>query len=115
MIKKDELITMNDGEYFILETLIYDGVEYGFANKIDENDEPLNIYKLIYNENGINKVLEDEKIINILLPLFEELITKEKIDSIEKQMDTLFHQITQTKDDITRKNLVINILIYQIN
>ena len=44
MIKKDELITMNDGEYFILETLIYDGVEYGFANKIDENDEPLNIY-----------------------------------------------------------------------
>ena len=37
----------------------------------------LNIYKLIYNDNGINKVLEDEKIINILLPLFEELITKE--------------------------------------
>ena len=67
MIKKDELITMNDGEYFILETLIYDGVEYGFANKIDENDEPLNIYKLIYNENGINKVLE----------LFEEIVTKE--------------------------------------
>ena len=64
MIKKDELITMNDGEYC-------------FANKIDENDEPLNIYKLIYNENGINKVLENEKIINILLPLFEELITKE--------------------------------------
>ena len=31
--------------------------------------------------------------------------TKEKIDSIEKQMDTLFHQITQTKDDITRKKL----------
>lgn len=77
MIKKDELITMNDGEYFILETLIYDGVEYGFANKIDENDEPLNIYKLIYNENGINKVLEDEKTANILLPLFEEIVTKE--------------------------------------
>lgn len=77
MIKKDELITMNDGEYFILETLIYDGIEYGFANKIDENDEPLNIYKLIYNGNGINKVLEDEKIANILLPLFEELLTKE--------------------------------------
>ena len=31
--------------------------------------------------------------------------TKEKIDSIEKQKDTLFHQITQTKDDITRKKL----------
>ena len=31
--------------------------------------------------------------------------TKEKIDSIKKQMDTLFHQITQTKDDITRKKL----------
>ena len=68
MIKKDELVTMNDGEYFILETLIYDSIEYG---------EPLNIYKLIYNENGINKVLENEKIINILLPLFEELITRE--------------------------------------
>lgn len=77
MIKKDELVTMNDGEYFILETLIYDGIEYGFANKIDKNDESLNIYKLIYNDNGINKVLEDEKIINILLPLFEELITRE--------------------------------------
>ena len=81
MIKKDELITMNDGEYFILETLIYDGVEYGFANKIDENDEPLNIYKLIYNENGINKVLEDEKTANYLssvsYALFEEIVTKE--------------------------------------
>lgn len=33
MIKKDELITMNDGEYFILETLIYDGVEYGLRIK----------------------------------------------------------------------------------
>ena len=90
MIKKDELITMNDGEYFILETLIYDGIEYGFANKIDENDEPLNVYKLVYIENGINKVLEDEKIANIsfifmellnffiiLLQLFEEILTKE--------------------------------------
>lgn len=76
MIKKDELITMNDGEYFILETLIYDDIEYGFANKIDKNDESLNVYKLIYNENGINKVLEDEKIINILLPLFEEILIK---------------------------------------
>ena len=38
MIKKDELITMNDGEYFVLETLIYDSIEYGFANKIDENE-----------------------------------------------------------------------------
>ena len=27
MIKKDELVTMNDGEYFILETLIYDSIE----------------------------------------------------------------------------------------
>ena len=77
MIKKDELITMNDGEYFVLETLIYDSIEYGFANKINENDEPLNIYKLVYNENGINKVLEDEKTANILLPLFEEILTKE--------------------------------------
>ena len=66
-----------DGEYFVLETLIYDSIEYGFANKIDENDEPLNIYKLVYNENGINKVLEDEKTANILLPLFEEILTKE--------------------------------------
>lgn len=77
MIRKDELVNMSDGEYFIIETLIYGGVEYGFANKIDSNDEPLNIYKLIYTENGINKVLEDEEIINILLPLFEEIITKE--------------------------------------
>ena len=35
----------------------------------------------------------------------DSMSTKEKIDSIEKQMDTLFHQITQTKDDITRKKL----------
>ena len=35
----------------------------------------------------------------------DSMSTKEKIDSIEKQMDTLFHQISQTKDDITRKKL----------
>ena len=77
MIKKDELITMSDGEYFILETSIYEGIEYGFVIKIDENDESLNIYKIIYSENDTNKVLEDEKIINVLLPLFEELIIED--------------------------------------
>lgn len=84
MIKKDEFVNMNDGEYFILETLIYDGIEYGFANKIDENDKSLNIYKIIYSENDTDKVLENEKIINILLPLFEELITKDVQEAMQK-------------------------------
>ena len=84
MIKKDEFVNMYDGEYFILETLIYDGIEYGFANKIDENDESLNIYKIIYSENDTDKVLENENIINILLPLFEELITKDVHEATQK-------------------------------
>ena len=79
--------------------MIYDSIEYGFANKIDENDESLNIYKLVYNENGISKVLEDEKIINILLPLFEKLITKEINE------DLLLKLVATNGDGIVFKNV----------
>jgi len=79
-MNKEDIIKLNDGDYFVLATLMYKDEEYGFVNKIDSNDEVLNEYKIVIKENNDYKVIEDESIISELLPLFEETLTKEVLD-----------------------------------
>lgn len=76
-MEKDDIINLADGEYFIMDVISYHDKDVGFANKIGENDESLNAYKLVEkNENGYS-ILVDEETINILLPIFEDRITNE--------------------------------------
>ena len=77
MIKKDELVRLQDGEYFVLDVIKYGTKTYAFANKIGDNDTILNVYKIIYEEDSNIIVLEEEKILNDLLPIFEERIMEE--------------------------------------
>ncbi len=70
-----------------------------------KNQEEKNDFKSAIEENEERNTLDANNEPITLNEIEDSMSTKEKIDSIEKQMDTLFHQITQTKDDITRKKL----------
>ena len=70
-----------------------------------KNQEEKNDFESVIEENEERNTLDANNEPIALNEIEDSMSTKEKIDSIEKQMDTLFHQITQTKDDITRKKL----------
>ena len=70
-----------------------------------KNQEEKNDFESAIEENEERNTLDANNEPITLNEIEDSMSTKEKIDSIEKQMDTLFHQITQTKDDITRKKL----------
>lgn len=73
---KDEIIKLNDGEYFVIDTIVYDNVEYGLANRLSKDDEPLNEYKVVYMEDGNYKVCTNTILLNAILPKLERKITK---------------------------------------
>ena len=56
---------------------------------------------------SIKDYLEEEMTINVTKDnnIIKSSDIDENVDSINKQMDTLFHQITHEKDDITRRKL----------
>ena len=70
-----------------------------------KNQEEKNDFESAIEENEERNTLDANNEPIALNEIEDSMSTKEKIDSIEKQKDTLFHQITQTKDDITRKKL----------
>ena len=70
-----------------------------------KNQKEKNDFESAIEENEERNTLDANNEPIALNEIEDSMSTKEKIDSIEKQMDTLFHQITQTKDDITRKKL----------
>ena len=70
-----------------------------------KNQEEKNDFESAIEENEERNTLDANNEPIALNEIEDSMSTKEKIDSIEKQMDTLFHQISQTKDDITRKKL----------
>ena len=70
-----------------------------------KNQEEKNDFESAIEENEERNTLDANNEPITLNEIEDSMSTKEKIDSIEKQIDTLFHQITQTKDDITRKKL----------
>ena len=70
-----------------------------------KNQEEKNDFESAIEENEERNTLDANNEPIALNEIEDSMSTKEKIDSIEKQKDTLFHQIAQTKDDITRKKL----------
>ena len=70
-----------------------------------KNQEEKNDFESAIEENEERNTLDANNEPIALNEIEDSMSTKEKIDSIEKQMDTLFHQIAQAKDDITRKKL----------
>lgn len=76
MIKVDDIIKIENEDYFVITSIHYNNIDYFFVNQIDQNDEPLNVYKIVFEDNNKINILTDSDIINILLPQFEEKITE---------------------------------------
>jgi hypothetical protein len=76
MIKIDDIIRIDNEEFFVITNMNYNNIDYFFVNQIDEKDESLNVYKIVFEENNKINVLTDNDLINILLPQFEEKINK---------------------------------------
>ena len=76
MIKIDNIIRIDNEEFFVITNMNYNNIDYFFVNQIDEKDESLNVYKIVFEENNKINVLTDNDLINLLLPQFEEKINK---------------------------------------
>lgn len=75
-IRIDDLIKLEDTQFVILDLIDFSGNKYAFLNKI-VNDNPKEEYRvyLIDDNNEFIRVINDN-LINSLLPIFEENITK---------------------------------------
>ena len=83
-------------------------IEKGIQNDLDiEKDIQKDIEKDIKSANNQTTKQATQNINERFTEISEPMSLKEKIDSIDKQMETLIHQITHTnpKDNITIKNL----------
>ena len=70
-----------------------------------KNNEEENDFESVIEKNVEQSTLDANNEPIALNEIEDSMSINEKIDSIEKQMDTLFHQIAQAKYDITRNKL----------
>lgn len=69
------VITVNDTDYMVLETIDYQGKKYIFTNEIKE-EEPTNDYYIFnVNNNEVTKIVEEE-LLNKLIEEFKTLLAK---------------------------------------
>lgn len=70
------IITLKNNKYIILEKLIYNNSNYIFTNEVrgtEDLTENYYIFKILTNE---ALLITDKKLINILLPKFQEKLSK---------------------------------------
>ena len=70
------VITLENGKYIILEILTYNNNNYAFTNEVigaEDLTENYYIFKILTNE---ALLITDKKLINILLPKFQEKLSK---------------------------------------
>ena len=60
VIKQDDLVTIDGETYFVIVTDDSTGINYGFVNQIDADDNATDIYKIIYKDGSDTKILVDE-------------------------------------------------------
>ena len=63
MIKIDNIIRIDNEEFFVITNMNYNNIDYFFVNQIDEKDESLNVYKIVFEENNKINVLTDNDLI----------------------------------------------------
>lgn len=69
------VITVNDTDYMVLETIDYQGKKYIFTNEIKE-EEPTNDYYIFnINNSEVTKIVEEE-LLNKLIEEFKTLLAK---------------------------------------
>ena len=67
----------NNEEYVTMSVIKENGKEYAFANKFNDKEEPTNEYKIFTMVDDEITVIEDNNLINKLLPIFQKEIEKD--------------------------------------
>ena len=82
-LRIDDLVTLGDKQFVILDIIDFAGKKYTFVNNI-ENDNPTNGFGVyLVEENNFKRVIDDN-MINSLIPIFEENISKRVKDYMKE-------------------------------
>lgn len=71
-LEKKSVFKIENKEYVVLETLVYNGITYGFINEINNENVSEEKYHIIYIKDGNIEFLSNMEIANTLIPLFQE-------------------------------------------
>lgn len=69
------VITVNDTDYMVLETIDYQGKKYIFTNEIKEEEPTDDYYIFNINNSEVTKIVEEE-LLNKLIEEFKTLLAK---------------------------------------
>lgn len=82
-LRIDDLVTLGDKQFVILDIIDFAGKKYTFVNNI-ENDNPTNGFGVyLVEENSFKRVIDDN-MINSLIPIFEENVSKRVKDYMKE-------------------------------
>lgn len=82
-LRIDDLVTLGDKQFVILDIIDFAGKKYTFVNNV-ENDNPTNGFGVyLVEENNFKRVIDDN-MINSLIPIFEENISKRVKDYMKE-------------------------------
>lgn len=82
-LRIDDLVTLGDKQFVILDIIDFAGKKYTFVNNV-ENDNPTNGFGVyLVEENNFKRVIDDN-MINSLIPIFEENVSKRVKDYMKE-------------------------------
>ncbi len=82
-LRINDLVTLGDKQFVILDIIDFAGKKYTFVNNV-ENDNPTNGFGVyLVEENNFKRVIDDN-MINSLIPIFEENISKRVKDYMKE-------------------------------
>lgn len=77
IITNGDVLTINEEKYLVVETARYEEIDYLFANKLTLNEElSKEYYVMKKTETGV-LLVTDEKVLEIILPVFQNKIQKD--------------------------------------
>ena len=79
-ISVGDLLTFNEQKYMTLEVLNYENKQYAFVNKVTASEEVTDEFYIFEDLGGYIKIIDDDKLRKILLPMFEKML----VTDIEK-------------------------------
>ena len=82
-LRIDDLVTLGDKQFVILDIIDFAGKKYTFVNNV-ENDNPTNGFEVYLVEDNNFKRVIDDNMINSLIPIFEENISKRVKDYMKE-------------------------------
>ena len=73
-ISVGDLLTVNEQKYMTLEVLKYENSQYAFVNKVTADEEVTDEFYIFEDLGDHVKIIEDDNLRKILLPMFEKML-----------------------------------------